>query len=48
MAFLKYGSNKYRQITDFIQYLHSWNQGSIIIINYDIPLLQLFLCHAKT
>ena len=27
-----------------IQYIHSWNQGGIIIINYDISLLQLLLC----
>ena len=27
-------------ITDFIQYIHSWNQGGIIISNYDISLLQ--------
>ena len=38
------GSNRCRQITDFIQYIHSWNQGGVIIINYDISLLQLSLC----
>ena len=38
------GCNRYRQITDFIQYVHSWNQGGIIIINYDISSLQLLLC----
>ena len=37
------GSNRCRQITDFIQYIHSWKQGGIIVINYDISLLQLFL-----
>ena len=36
--------NRYYQITDFIQYIQSWNQGGIIISNYDISLLQLFLC----
>ena len=30
------GSNGCRQITDFIQYIHSWNQEAIIIINNDI------------
>ena len=30
-----------RQITDFFQYIHSSNEGSIIISNYDISLLQL-------
>ena len=29
---------------EFIQYIHSWNQGGIIIINYDISSLQLLLC----
>ena len=38
------GSNICRQITGVIQYKHSWNQGCIIIINYDIYLLQLPLC----
>ena len=33
-----------RQKTNLIQYIHSWNQGGIIIINYDISLLQLSLC----
>ena len=37
-------SNRWRQITDFIQCIHSWNQGGIIIINYGISLLQLLLC----
>ena len=37
------GSDRCRQITDFIQYIHSWNQRVIIIINYDISLLQLLL-----
>ena len=32
--------NRYHPITDFIQYIHSWNQGGIIISNYDISLLQ--------
>ena len=41
------GSNRCRQITDFIQYMHSWKQGGIIIINYDISLLQL-LCYTKS
>ena len=36
-----------RQITDFFQYIHAWNQGGIIIINCDIFLLQ-FLFSAKT
>ena len=34
--------NRCRQITDFIQYVHSWNQEGIIIINY-ISLLQHLL-----
>ena len=38
------GSNTCRQITSVIQYIHFWNQGDIIIINYDISLLQLSLC----
>ena len=38
------GCNRWRQITDFIQYIHSWNQGGIIISNYDISLLQLLFC----
>ena len=38
------GSNRCHQITDFIQYIHYWNQGVIIIINYDISFLQLLLC----
>ena len=33
-----------RQKTNLIQYIHSWNQGGIIIINFDISLLQLSLC----
>ena len=37
------GGNRCLQITDFIQYIHSSNQGGIIIINY-ISFLQLFLC----
>ena len=37
------GSNRCRQIVDFIQYVHYWNQGGIIIINYDISSLQLLL-----
>ena len=37
-------SNRCRQTTDFIQYIHYWNQWGIIIINYDISLLQLLLC----
>ena len=32
---------------EFIQYIHSWNQGGIIIINYDISLQQLLLCKNK-
>ena len=36
--------NRCRQLTDFIQYIHSWNQGGIIISNYDISLLQLLFC----
>ena len=36
--------NRCRQITDFIQHIHSWNQGGIIISNYDISLLQLLFC----
>ena len=38
------GSNRCRQITDFIQYIHFWNQGGITIINYDISLVPLLLC----
>ena len=38
------GCNRCRQITDFIQYIHSWNQGGIIINNYDISMLQLLFC----
>ena len=38
------GSDRCHQITDLIQYIHSWNQEGIIIINYDISLLQLLLC----
>ena len=30
-----------RQITDFFQYRHDWNEGSIIISNYYTSLLQL-------
>ena len=37
------GPSSCRQITDFIQYIHSWNQEGIIIINYDISLLQHLL-----
>ena len=33
-----------RQITDFIQYIYSWNQWGIIISNYYISLLQLLFC----
>ena len=40
------GSNRYRQIADFVQYTHSWNQGGIIIINYVSPFYNS--CHAKT
>ena len=38
------GSDRCHQITGLIQYIHSWNQEGIIIINYDISLLQLLLC----
>ena len=38
------GCNRCYQITDFIQYIHSWNQGGIIISNYGISLLQLLFC----
>ena len=34
-------------ITDFIQYIHSWNQGGIIISNYDISLLLQYLFFKK-
>ena len=39
-----HGFNRCRQIADFIQYIHSWNQGGIIISKYDISLLQLLYC----
>ena len=29
------------KITDYIQYMYSWNQAGIIISKYDISLLQL-------
>ena len=29
------------KITDYIQYIYSWNQAGIIISKYDISLLQL-------
>ena len=38
------GFNLYRQITDFFQYRHAWNQVGIIISNYDISLLQFLFC----
>ena len=38
------GCNRSRQITDFIQYKHSWNQAGIIVSNCDISLLQLLFC----
>ena len=38
------GFNTCCQKTDLMQYIHSWNQGVIIIINYGISLLQLLLC----
>ena len=38
------GCSRCRQIKDFIQYIHSWNQRGIIISNYDISLLRLLLC----
>ena len=38
------GCNRCRQITDFIQYIHSWNQGGIIISNYDISWQQFLFC----
>ena len=31
-------------VTDFIQYINSWNQVGIIITNYDISLPQLLFC----
>ena len=36
--------NRCRQIRDFIQYRHFWNQWDVIIIDYDISLQQLLLC----
>ena len=36
------GCSKCSQIINFIQYIHSWNQGGIMINDYDISLLQLF------
>ena len=40
------GSNRCHQITDFIQYIHSWNQRGIMIINHDIS--PCYNCYAKT
>ena len=34
------GCNWCCRITDFVQYIHAWNQGGIIIGVYDISLLQ--------
>ena len=36
--------NRCRQIRNFIQYRHFWNQWDVIIIDYDISLQQLLLC----
>ena len=38
------GCNRCCQITVFIWYITSWNQGGIIISNFDISLLLLLFC----